>query len=297
MPSDSNHRREFLRHAAQGLMALAAASGWPASLGANPLDLPIGIQMGWVGDDCEKDLEGTLKNLADIGYGEVEAFSPFFNRPPREFRRVLDAHGLKCPSAHWIPAASKPEWDKQVEAAKQIGLRYLTVPWLQAVADAKSLDDCKRNAETFNKMGEQCHKAGLQLAVHNHYAEFRKFNGVIAYDVLVQETDSKLVTFELDCFWCAFAGRDPAEYLERYPSRFALLHIKDLKPGFEPSTEKVEGQPFTEVGQGVIKWKPVFVAAGKAAVKHYFVEQDRCDRPPLESARISFDYLRRLQVG
>jgi sugar phosphate isomerase/epimerase len=75
-----------------------------------------------------------------------------------------------------------------------------------------------------------------------------------------------------------------------------MLHIKDLKPGFKPSTEKVEGQPFTEVGRGVINWKPIFAAAPPAGVKHYFVEQDRCDRPPLESAKISFDYLKNLQV-
>jgi sugar phosphate isomerase/epimerase len=232
-----------------------------------------------------------LKKLVDIGYGEVEAFTPFFNRTPREFRRILDAHGLKCPSAHWIAATTKPEWEKQVEGAKQIGLRYLF-----AVASVKSLDDCKRSAESLNKIGEQCRAAGLRLAVHNHHYEFKSFDGVIAYDVIVKETEPKLVTFELDCFWCAFAGKDPAEYLKRYPGRFSLLHIKDLKPGYKPSTDKVEGQPFTEVGNGIINWKPIFAAAPQAGVKHYFVEQDRCDRPPLESAKISCVYLKNLQA-
>ena len=296
MPIDSKSRREFLRNATVSLMAYAATSAKQNILQANPLGLPIGIQLGWLKEDGDKDLDGTLQKLVEIGYREVEAFTPFFNRPPKEFRRILDAHGLKCVSAHWIIAAPGPEWEKQVEGAHEIGLRYLVVPWLHAVAFAKSLDETKRNAANFNQMGEQCRKAGIQLAVHNHYAEFRKFDGVIGFDVLLKETDPKLVAFELDCFWCAFAGQDSATYLNRYPGRFPLLHIKDLKPGFKPSTEKVEGQPFTEVGRGVIDWKPIFAAARQDGVKSYYVEQDRCDRPPLESARISFDYLKNLQV-
>lgn len=296
MSIDSKNRREFLRTATGGLMALAATSGWPNHLRANPLGLPIGIQMGWVKDDCDRDLDGTLTKLVDMGYGEVETSPPFCNKPAREFRRILDAHGLKCPSAHWIPTTAKPEWEKQVEAAHQIGLRYLTVPWLHEVAYSKSLDDTRRTAATFNKWGEQCRRAGLQLVIHNHYAEFRNFGGVIAFDVLAKETDPKLVTFELDCFWCKFAGQDPVQYLKKYPGRYAMLHIKDLKPGFGPSTEKVEGQPFTEVGRGTINWKPIFAAAPQAGVKHYFVEQDRCDRPPLDSAKISCEYLKNLRV-
>jgi len=295
MSIDSSSRREFLRTATATLTALAASSGLPTRLGATPLGLPIGIQLGWVKDDCDKDLDGTLTKLADMGYREVEAFTPFFNRTPKEFRRILDGHGLRCASAHWTIAPPGPEWEKQAAAAQQMGFRYLTVPWLREVASAKSLDDCKRNAETFNRMAKQCHQAGIQLAVHNHFAEFRNFGGVIGFDVLMKGTDPKLVTFELDCFWCAFAGQNPAEYLKRYPGRYRLLHIKDLKPGFGPSTEKVEGQPFTEVGRGIINWKPIFAAAPKAGVEHYFVEQDRCDRPPLESAKISCDYLKNLQ--
>src|SRR5712664_3547880 len=246
MPGDSNNRRQFLRAAAQGLMVSAVASRWQTDLWANPLGLPIGTQLGWLEQDGNKDLEATLTKLREMGYGEVEGFAPFFNRTPTEFRRILDAHGLKCPSAHWQTAKTKPEWEKQVEGAKQIGLRYLF-----AVASVKSLDDCKRSAESLNKIGEQCRQAELQLAVHNHHREFRSFDGVLAYDVIVKETDPKLVTFELDCFWCTLAGQDPVKFLKRYPGRFSLLHIKDLKPGYKPSTDKVEGQPFTEVGRGV----------------------------------------------
>jgi len=295
MRIDSSERREFLRVAAVGLAAAATGTGLLTKLRATPLGLPIGIQLGWVKDECEKDLNGTLEKLANIGYREVEAFAPFFDQSPKEFRRILDAHGLRCASAHWGIAPPGPEWERQAEGAQQIGLSYLTVPSLREVAFAKSLDDCKRNVETFNRMGEQCHRAGLQLAVHNHVAEFRNFGGVIGYDVLMKGTNPKLVTFELDCFWCVFAGQDPAEYLKRYPGRYRLLHIKDMKPGLAPSGKQGEGQPFTEVGRGVINWKLVFAAAPKAGVEHYYVEQDRCDRPPLESAKISCEYLKQFR--
>jgi sugar phosphate isomerase/epimerase len=251
----------------------------------------MGIQLGWVQNDCKKDLEGTLKKLKGMGYGEVEAFSPFFGRTPREFRRILDACGLVCPSAHWMIANSEAEWEKQVEAANEIGLRYLF-----AVASVNTLDDCKRSIESMNKMGERCRRAGLQLGVHNHHREFRSFDGVVAYDMIVSGTDPQAVTFELDCFWCAFAGKDPVEFLGRYPGRFSLLHIKDLKPGYKPSLGKVEGQPFTEVGRGIINWKRIFAVAPRAGVKHYFVEQDICDRPPLESAKISAEFLKNLKI-
>jgi sugar phosphate isomerase/epimerase len=87
------------------------------------------------------------------------------------------------------------------------------------------------------------------------------------------------------------------DYFEKYPGRFHLLHIKDLKKGYAPSTGgKIEGNPFLEVGQGTIDWKRIFGAARKAGVKHYFVEQDRCDRPPIESIKISCDYLKKLKA-
>ena len=137
-------------------------------------------------------------------------------------------------------------------------------------------------------------QAELHLAVHNHFHVFKSFDGVTGFEVLMKETDPKFVNFELDCFWAVFAGHDPVRLFERYPGRFPLLHIKDMQPGHKPSVDTVEGQPFTEVGRGVIDWKRIFAAAPQGGVKHYFVEQDLCDRPPMESARISCEYLKSL---
>jgi len=98
----------------------------------------------------------------------------------------------------------------------------------------------------------------------------------------------------MDCFWTTFAGKDPVEYFHAHPGRFAMLHIKDLKPGYKPTTDGFEGNPFTEVGTGVIDWKKIFAAAPEAGVKHYYVEQDMWDKPSLESARMSIEYLKKL---
>jgi len=94
----------------------------------------------------------------------------------------------------------------------------------------------------------------------------------------------------------AHGGKDPVEYFHRYPGRFALLHIKDLKPGYQPTTDGFEGNPFAEVGKGTIDWKRIFSAAREGGLKHFYVEQDMWDRPPLECAQISIDYLKKLDV-
>ncbi len=116
--------------------------------------------------------------------------------------------------------------------------------------------------------------AGIQFAYHNHNHEFRVYDGVIAYDQLLSSTDPALVKMELDCFWMTFAGKDPVEYMHKYPGRFPLLHIKGLKAGYKPTTGHFEGNPFTEVGNGVIDWKRIFEAAHVGGMKHYYVEQD-----------------------
>jgi sugar phosphate isomerase/epimerase len=147
-------------------------------------------------------------------------------------------------------------------------------------------------------VGAECQKQGLKAAYHNHHFEYKEVGGEPGYDILLRSTDPKLVTMEMDCFWTVFAGKDPVAYFEKYPGRFELLHIKDCKKGYKPQAGgKVEGNPFLEVGQGIIDWKRLFTAArAKAGTKQYFVEQDRCDRPPIESIRMSVDYLKKLKA-
>jgi len=210
-------------------------------------------------------------------------------------RRLLSAHGLTCPSALHFASALKSDWEKRIAFAHELGIHFMGCAMLDD-AYRTSLEGYRQAADLFNRCGEQCQKAGIQFFYHDHNFEFTVFDGVVAYDELLRRTDPKLVHFEMDCFWVARAGRNPLEYLLGHPGRFPLLHIKDLKPGFAPTTAPGERNAFTEVGRGIIDWKRVFAAAMKGGLRHFFVEQDVCERPPLESIRISYDYLKNLDV-
>ena len=121
----------------------------------------------------------------------------------------------------------------------------------------------------------------------------------MVFDFLLKELDPDLVKIEMDCFWVTHAGQDPVAYMEKHPGRFPLLHIKDLKAGNEATTELDDDKGmnlFAEVGSGTIDWKRIFTAAPKGGLKHYFVEQDYSERSPLESIKMSYEYLSKLAV-
>jgi sugar phosphate isomerase/epimerase len=151
--------------------------------------------------------------------------------------------------------------------------------------------------DVFNKAGETTQKAGIQFCYHNHNFEFTKYGDTTAYDYLLQSVDPKLVKFEMDCFWVTHAGHDPVAYFKKYPGRFPLLHIKDMKdhPSASHTLDAKMGL-FAPVGQGTIDWKRIFVGAKVGGMKHYFVEQDYCEQPPLEAIKISYEYLSNLSV-
>ena len=286
------NRRDFVRNSALGLVAFAAPTG-PDLTFANPYNLPIGIQLYTVRRQMVEDLKGTLKRVAATGYKEVEVDGSSLSK----LAPILKQFGLAAPSAHFDFGQVKTGWEQEIERVKAQGLKYMVVAFL-AAPDRKNLEDYKRVAELFNKAGEQCQRAGIQFCYHNHNFEFIKFGNGIGYDVLLKETEPKLVKFELDCFWMAHAGYDPVEYMQKYPGRFPLLHIKDLKAGIPNSTSfaNPKGIPFTEVGKGVIDWKRIFVAAREGGLQHYFVEQDESDIPAFEAIKISYDYLHNLTV-
>jgi sugar phosphate isomerase/epimerase len=261
---------------------------------ANPLGLPIGLQPYTVRRELSRDFEGTLKKVAAIGYKALELSEPFYGQQPGKLLPLLRSLQLATPSCMYPLPQDDAQWARNIEHAKTFGVEYMIT--VTRPEWRKNLDGWKRTAELFNRLGEQCRKAGLWIAYHNHQFEYKVMNGVVAYDEFLRSTDPKLVMMEMDCFWTTYAGKDPVEYFGNYPGRFPLLHIKDLKPGIAPSTESPKGVPYTEVGHGVINWKRIFMAAGAAGVRHYYVEQDECDRPCLDSARISYEYLSKLSV-
>ena len=292
---NSIHRRRFLQNAGLGLTAFALSRN--GQLLSSPYAMPIGLQLYTVRDHMEKDLEGTLKRVAEIGYQVVELGSfDFYGKKPAELRRILTDHGLTALSMHFTESQLKSDLEKHLAEAKECGITYIGLASLDE-QDRKSLDAVKRDAEWFDQIGKSVRGAGCRFFYHGHNFDYAAVEGAVVYDELIRRTDPKLVNFELDCFWCVRVGKDPVDYFHRFPGRFPQLHLKDLKPGYPPTTgEDFRPGAFTEVGQGVIDWKKIFKAAPEGGMKHYYVEQDECDRDSLESAKISYTYLHNLTV-
>jgi sugar phosphate isomerase/epimerase len=288
-------RRDFLRNTALGAAAVAASTKWTSGLFASPYNKPIGLQLYTLRNELQKDVPGTIKKVAEIGYREVEVYD-FYGRTAAEFGKILNGNGLAAPSGHYTVKHIKGNWEKSIAEAKELGLKYMVNAILEP-DERKSFDDYKKLAELFNKAGEQTQKAGIQFCYHNHNFEFKKYGDITAYDYLLKALDAKLVKFEMDCFWVTHAGQDPVAYFKKHPGRFPLLHIKDLKAG-NPPTQELDPRKglFAEVGHGTIDWKRIFAAALAGGMKHFYVEQDECEIPPLESIKVSCEYLKNLTV-
>ncbi len=299
-------RRQFI-HSAAWLSA-----GSSRLLRSNPLGLPIGLQLWTVRAQLKKNFNATLRQVAQIGYREVELFQLPLGSKQYVKKSFSDA-GLNVVSGHFY--LDEFQNQRTIDAAKALGLEYMIVvfPTLRSLSGREvskmkfedlvplyekiTLDDYKWNAEQFNRLGAKLKRSGLQLGYHNHAVDLKQFGNAVALDTLIESTDPGLVTFEMDCGHVIHAGRDPIAYLKKYPTRIGLLHLKDLKPGFQPSTSldtEVMGTN-TELGAGSIDWKQVFSAAKQGHVRHYFVEHEgKMDHPPLEAARLSYEYLHRM---
>ena len=281
------NRRFFLNRVLQGAaggLCLANTNLTAAFPNKRKLST-IGMQLYMVRRELEKDFEDTLTRVAALGYREVE-FAGYFNHPPKEVKAQLVRHRLTSPAAHVELAALRGSLQGMIEAAHVIGHRYLLVAWSPPEV-RKSPDDYKRLADLFNRTGEQMKKAGIQFAYHNHDFEFAPMGGQLPYDLLLERTDPELVKLEMDLYWIVKGGGNPFKYFERYPGRYHLLHVKDM--------DATPEHYFTEVGRGLIDFKSIFAGAGKAGVKHYFVEQDETPGSPFESLKMSMDYLKRLE--
>lgn len=310
------------RSVVQGILGIGATS----SLGAcqtgrlagamlGSPDAPIGIQLYTLGDLPQKDLEGTLRAVAKIGYKRVEL--GLSGRSPTELRGVLERVGLQCTSVHvglTGGTADSPDLsgdiDQVAERVKAVGATYVVVPMfappphvkmellpgedlpglIKRVSDSITADEWKRLASRLNIVGRSLSKHGLKVGYHNHNVEFAPRGSTTGWDILMSETDPDLVVFELDVGWASAAGLDPVEVLRKSPGRFRLMHVKDLK-ATTPQNFLMTMEP-TEVGSGRVDWERVLAAARDAGVREYFVEQEPpFERGRLEAARISFDFL------
>lgn len=278
-------RRDFVRLSAAGVSALALSK---FSIAADK-HIPLGLQLYTVRTLAEADLPKVLAEIHQIGYEEVELYWNVYTHPAPELRRMIADAGLRAPSGHF-------DYDGlagKLDYAHELGVEYMVCPMLPD--KLRTADGFKQAGEQFNKWGEQIQSHGMKFGFHNHNYEFQKFGETTGFDILMNNTDPKLVKLEMDCYWITQAGRDPVQMLKQYRDRIRMLHLKDRKPGF-PATQQLNSsaEHFTEVGNGNIDFKAILEQAQAQGIEYYFVEQDSTDKSPLESIRISYNNLRKL---
>jgi sugar phosphate isomerase/epimerase len=262
-------------------------------LSAAPLRKPIGLQLYSVRELLPKDFDGTLRQLSAAGYKEVEA-AGYYNKTAAEFRHAMDQAGLRCVSTHHPLSQLKPQLDAFIEYGHALGLDYMVCSSSggmhrdPASKGELTLDDWRWVAEEFNHIGEKVKAAGMTFGVHNHTPEFASEGGVLVYDELLKLTDPKLVTFEMDCGWVTAAGRNPVDYLSKWPERFPLFHVKDMAKDANGKFHSVV------MGHGVVDYRPILRAA--TGLKHYFIEQEEFVGDPMTELRQDAEYMAKLDV-
>ena len=253
--------------------------------------IPVGIQLYTLRNETSLDFIGTLKKVAEIGFQVVE-FAGYGDYPARELKNVLDDLGLAVSSSHvnlsyLDPEKLKSQLAYQIEYNKEIGSGYIVTPYAP-LDKMTTMTELQPFLDAFRYVGEECKRAGMGYAYHNHQFEFNKIDGKFILDHIFEAVGPELLQAELDLYWVKKAGLDPKSYLKQYKGRCPLVHVKDMtadERGF-----------FAEVGRGIINYPPIFEIAEAIGIKYYLVEQDQCERPPLESVKISMDYLKSLGI-
>jgi sugar phosphate isomerase/epimerase len=294
------NRRTFI----QNSLATAALTSLPArALAATHQIDKVGLQLYTLRDAMKTDFAGTIARVASTGYQEVE-FAGYFDHSPADVRALLDKNGLTAPCCHLGYDVLEKRLPETIDAANIVGHTYIVCPWIDEKL-RKSPDGWKRVADFFNQTGAATKKAGIQFGYHNHTFEFvpdSNLGGKLPYDFLLDNTDPKLVAMEMDLCWISVTNHDPISYFTRYPGRFPLVHVKDVKemPKVTPGkTEEFvdtsfEKKVMTEPGSGVIDWKRIFAHSDEAGIKHYFVEHD-APADPFASIAASYKYLAALR--
>jgi sugar phosphate isomerase/epimerase len=293
-------------------LGAATLAGFNQRACAFPLGLAPGVQLWSVGAELERDEDATLRELARIGYRELELFE--LPKSPAVFKKKCDDLGLKLVSGHFYLDSLRRR--ATIDSALELGLNYMIVVFptlrvwsakdisamsvreLTPAYEKISLADYRWNAEQFNEIGAGLKRDGLQLGYHNHAIDLKPLGETTGFDALILATDPGLVVFEMDCGHVIHAGADPIAYLKKYRTRTQLLHLKDLKPGFgiSSSIDTEEKDTNAEIGRGAIDWPGLFEVARNAGIKHYFVEHEGpMDHPHLQALQISYQYLQQLK--
>jgi len=244
----------------------------------------VGIQLYSVRDRSEKDFLGTIREIADIGYKNVE-LAGLYGHSATEVRKALADAGLNATSAHIGLTAGDPAiWDnlkKSVEMAQELGLRRFIVPYYP-LGQSPTADDVAKFIDAIEQAANIVTEAGLEFGYHNHDFEFKPVGGQLVIDQLLERVPASKLFAEFDLGWVKVAGQDPAAYINKYAGRLPLVHAKDFK------ADGVD----TEIGRGTVDWDSALAACEATGVEYVIIEQERYDESSLVSAKKNFEYFK-----
>lgn len=235
----------------------------------------VGLQLFSLREEFAQDgVPQTLKRIAELGIRDVELVGTY-SLAPKEFRQLLDDHGLNPVGATFSPKQYRDDLNGVIKEAKDLGLTYAVCAWVphEGVFNEQ---DCREGIRIFNQAARSLAEHGIQFAYHPHGFEFQPFEDVTLFDLLMRETDPQFVQYEMDVFWFVHPGMDPVKYLRRYGPRWKLMHLKDLKKGVPTGVVAGKCDKSTNVvlGTGQIDWPVVLEAASHVGIEHYFLEDE-----------------------
>jgi sugar phosphate isomerase/epimerase len=255
----------------------------------------VGLQLYSLRAEFPKDVEGTLAKIQQMGIREIEG-GGFYGMEPEAFKKLTEKYGLVCPSI----GAGYDRFDKDMEGiirdAKTMGANYVMVAWIPHKGDDFTIEDAKKAASDFNRWGEKLKASGINFCYHIHGYEFRPYEKGTLFDYIVKNTNPQFVNFEMDVFWTFHGGADPLYLLKKYPNRFSLMHLKDMKKGEKGNnTGHAPDEWNVPLGTGQIAFKPLLLEAQRLGVKHYFIEDEHPDA--LHQIPQSLQYLKSLNTS
>lgn len=234
---------------------------------------PLGLQMYSLRHISTTNLIAALDKARELGFRTIEGGAG--RMPVADYLKLLEARDMTVVSTFADFNRLKTNIDGVITSAKELGVKYVVCGWIPHERGKFSEANTRTAVEVFNTAGEKLKAAGLTFAFHCHGYEFQPYKDGTLFDLLVQETKPEFVAYEIDVFWAAQGGADPARLIEKYGSRFKLMHVKDLKKGAAINlTGAAPDSDSVAVGRGQINWPAVLKAAQKAGVEHYFIEDE-----------------------
>jgi sugar phosphate isomerase/epimerase len=249
--------------------------------------IPVALQLYTVRNQLGADYPGTLRKVKDIGYDVVQ-LTGSIPYSAGEMKRILDDIGLTVAGIHIGLDELEAKLDEWIDYCKVVDTVDLVCPYLPDNR-RKDRNDWMTLAGVLDGIGAACREKGMRLSYHNHSFEFVKFDGQYALDMLYANTSPENLLAEIDTYWVQHGGEDPAAYIRRYAGREPILHIKDMADD--------EKRSFAEIGNGILDWDAIHAASLESGIEVYCVEQDTCPGDPMDSARISFEFMQKLVGG